>query len=329
MTKENLKDRIRNYLSNGKLNLWDAIDLIAQYIDERIPPQKEKEWTTSQSIEKCSLVMLHSNPCTCKTNFDSCKTCGGSGFTNYRLTGDKKAKADKCPECNKPDSCEDEVGELAIELWAVLDPLGVTKWHTLTQEQRDFYKARAIHLINLGYSRHKKQEVKFAHDCTKENELYESGYEKGKQWVIDNPEQFGLSHKKQELEIMAVAELLGDLDYEEFRKMDDELEKIMQWEKHDKRTKEEFKAELRDRHIRFAKSICQSFSKPSKQEGGLDRDKLHDICSGYLSGSHNVEWPEKKDFKGDGHGVLLWKQGWNAAVEEFMRVIDKEKYEKI
>lgn len=48
---------------------------------------------------------------------------------------------------------ESEVEELAIELWSVMDPLGITKWNTLSKDNQDFYKARASHLINAGWSK--------------------------------------------------------------------------------------------------------------------------------------------------------------------------------
>lgn len=48
---------------------------------------------------------------------------------------------------------EQEVEELAIELWAVMDPLGTTKWDTLSQENQDFYKSRSRHFMSMGYRR--------------------------------------------------------------------------------------------------------------------------------------------------------------------------------
>lgn len=49
---------------------------------------------------------------------------------------------------NQIEKFEMDEEKLAVELWSVLDPLGITKWNTLTNEQRDFYRGRARHLIN-------------------------------------------------------------------------------------------------------------------------------------------------------------------------------------
>lgn len=48
---------------------------------------------------------------------------------------------------------EQKIEELAIELWAVMDPLGTTKWRKLSQKNQDFYKSRARHFMSMGWKK--------------------------------------------------------------------------------------------------------------------------------------------------------------------------------